>query len=273
MVDLNFKYKEAFTYLKNKAPFNPEIAVVLGSGLGNFADSTEKVKTIQTNKIPKYPSSSVEGHKGLIHFSFIEKKKVLIFQGRLHFYEGYDLSDCVLPVLLSKKLGCGKIIFTNAAGGVNKNLHPGDLMLVESFNSMNIKPELTKLIGLSSPENKNNFLNCPSNELNQTISQTADEFGIRLQKGIYFYNKGPAYETAAEIKMIQKYGGDAAGMSTVHEAVFASFLNMEVAIISCITNMAAGISETKLSHSEVTFTANQAAEKFSILLKSIISRL
>ena len=273
MVDLNFKYNDAINYLKNEAPFKPEIAVILGSGLGNFADSTKKVKTIQTAEIPKYPSSSVEGHKGLIHFSQIENKKVLIFQGRLHFYEGYDLSDCVLPVLLSKKLGCEKIIFTNAAGGVNKKLQPGDLMLVESFNSMNIKPELTKLIGLSSPENKNNFLNCPSIEMNQIISQIAKEIGIRLQKGIYFYNKGPAYETPAEIKMIQKFGGDAAGMSTVHEAVFASFLNMKTAIISCITNMAAGISETKLSHSEVTVTANQAAEKFSILLKSTISRL
>lgn len=273
MVDLNFKYKDAITYLKNEAPFNPEIAVILGSGLGNFADSTNKVKTIQTTQIPHYPSSSVEGHKGLIHFSLIEKKKVLIFQGRLHFYEGYDLSDCVLPVLLSKKIGCEKIIFTNAAGGVNKNLQPGDLMLVESFNSFNIKPELTKIIGLSSADRKNNFLNCPSFDMNQIFGQVANAIGIKLTKGVYYYTKGPNYETPAEIKMIQKFGGDAAGMSTVHEAIFASFLNMEVAIISCITNMAAGISETKLSHSEVTVTANQAAEKFSILLKSSISRL
>ena len=273
MVDLNFKYNDAITYLKNEAPFKPEIAVILGSGLGNFAESTKKIKSIPTTEIPKYPASSVEGHKGLIHFSLIKKKKVLIFQGRLHFYEGYELSDCILPVLLSKKLGCEKIIFTNAAGGVNKNLHPGDLMLVESFNSIYIKPELTKLIGLSSVEHKNNFLNCPSIELNQIISQTANEIGIKLEKGIYFYNKGPTYETPAEIEMIKKFGGDAAGMSTAHEAVFASFLNMEAAIISCITNMAAGISETKLSHSEVTITANQAAEKFSILLKSTISCL
>jgi len=273
MVDLNFKYNQAITYLKNKAPFNPAIAVILGSGLGNFADSTKKVKSIRTAEIPKYPASSVEGHKGLIHFSQIEKKKVLIFQGRLHFYEGYDLSDCVLPVLLSKKLGCEKIIFTNAAGGVDKNLQPGDLMLVESFNSMNIKTELAGLIGVSSVEAKNYFLNCPSVKMNEIISQVANELAIELPKGIYYYNKGPAYETPAEINMIRKFGGDAAGMSTVHEAVFASFLNMEVAIISCITNMAAGISEKKLSHSEVTVTANQAAEKFSNLLKSAISRL
>ncbi len=105
MIDLNFKYQDAITYLKDEAPFNPEIAIVLGSGLGNFADSTKKIKTIQTSEIPGYPASSVEGHKGLIHFSTIENKKIIIFQGRLHFYEGYNLSDCVLPVSSFKKSG------------------------------------------------------------------------------------------------------------------------------------------------------------------------
>lgn len=273
MIDLNFKYQETIKYLKDEAPFNPEIAIVLGSGLGNFADSTKKIKTIQTSEIPGYPASSVEGHKGLIHFSTIENKKIIIFQGRLHFYEGYNLSDCILPVLLSKKVGCSKIIFTNAAGGINKNLKPGDLMLVESFNSMNIKAELTKLIGISSVEAKIKFLNCPSVKMNQIIGRVAEENKINLTVGNYYYTKGPNYETPAEIKMIEKFGGDAAGMSTVHEAVFASALNMEVAIISCITNMAAGISHQKLSHSEVTHTANQTAEKFSLLLKTAISNL
>ena len=273
MIDLNFKYQEAIDYLKSEAPFRPEIAIVLGSGLGNFASSTEKVKSIDTSNIPKYPTSSVEGHSRLIHFSNIKNKKILIFQGRLHFYEGYELSDCVLPVLLSKKLGCNKIIFTNAAGGVNKKFSRGDLMLVESFNSINIKNELTKLIGISSLTAKNNFVNCPSREMNRIIILTAAEKKIKLQTGVYFYSKGPNYETPAEIKMIERFGGDAAGMSTVHEAVFASYSNMEVAIISCITNMAAGISHVKLSHSEVTETANQTAAKFSILLKSAVSRL
>jgi purine-nucleoside phosphorylase len=272
MIDLNFKYKAAITYLNTEAPFKPDIAIVLGSGLGNFADSTKKIKTIQTSEIPNYPASSVEGHKGLIHFSYIENKKIIIFQGRLHFYEGYNLSDCILPVLLSKKVGCNKIIFTNAAGGVNKNFKPGDLMLVESFNSMNIKVELTKLIGISSVEAKKSFLNCPSVKMNQIIKRAAVENQISLREGVYFYSKGPNYETPAEIKMIERFGGDSAGMSTVHEAVFASFINMEVAMISCITNMAAGISLAKLSHTEVTETANKTAEKFSILLKSAISK-
>jgi len=273
MIDLNFKYQEAIKYLKDEAPFSPEIAIVLGSGLGNFADSTKKIKTIPTTEIPGYPASSVEGHKGLIHFSTVENKKLLIFQGRLHFYEGYNLSDCILPVLLSKKVGCSKIIFTNAAGGINKNLKPGDLMLVESFNSINIKKELTGLLGISSLKSKLNFINCPSQRMNETIKKAAETEGILLHTGSYYYNKGPNYETPAEIKMIEKFGGDAAGMSTVHEAVFASSIDMEIAIISCITNMAAGISISKLSHTEVTQTANQVAKKFTQLLKIAIVRL
>lgn len=272
MIDLNFKYKDSINYLISESPFTPEVALVLGSGLGNFADSTENIKTISTNSIPNYPKSSVEGHKGLIHFSKIQDKKILIFQGRNHFYEGYGLSDCVLPVLLAKKISCSKIIFTNAAGGINKSFHPGDLMLAESFNGMNIKKELTELIGISSIELKNNFLNCPSVRMNERIKAAAKENSIHLQLGIYWYTKGPSYETPAEIKMIQKFGGDAVGMSTVHEAVFASYLGMEVAIISCITNMASGISTQKLSHQEVTETANQVAAKFTLLLKSAIPR-
>ena len=271
MIDLNFKYQFAIDYLKKESPFLPDIAIVLGSGLGNFADQTKKIKTISTSDIPNYPTASVEGHKGLIHFSKIQDKKLLIFQGRNHFYEGYALSDCVLPVLLAKKAGCSKIIFTNAAGGVNKQFHPGDLMLVESFNSFNIKKEMTRVIGISSVDEKNNFLNCPSSKMNEIFKQAAKENGIELQSGVYWYTKGPGYETPAEIKMIDRFGGDAAGMSTVHEAVFASSLNLEVAIISCITNMGSGISQKKLSHAEVTETAKHSSEKFALLLKTTIS--
>jgi purine-nucleoside phosphorylase len=273
MIDLNFKYKNAIEYLKKEAPFTPEIAIVLGSGLGNFADSTDKVKTIPTSEIPGYPTGSVVGHKGLIHFSKIGNKKILIFQGRVHFYEGSDLSDCVLPVLLSRKIGCSKILFTNAAGGVNKNFVPGDLMLVESFNSINIKKELTELIGISSEGTKNKFLDCPSPKMNNTIKETASKNKILLHSGTYWYSKGPTYETPAEIRMIARFGGSAAGMSTVHEAIFASSLGMEIAIISCITNMASGISENRLTHNEVTQTAKEASDKFTFLLKKAVPKL
>lgn len=273
MIDLNLKYRSVIEYLKEGLPFSPDIAIVLGSGLGNFADSTKKIKTISTSEIPHYPIASVEGHKGLVHFSKIQDKKLLIFQGRNHFYEGYTLSDCVLPVFLAKKVGCSKIIFTNAAGGINKQFQPGDLMLVESFNSINIKKELTNLIGISSIKAKNNFLHCPSPKMNELFRKAAKDDGIELQSGVYWFTKGPSYETPAEIGMINNFGGDAAGMSTVHEAVFASSLDMDVAIISCITNMASGISQNKLSHTEVTETAKQSSEKFTLLLKKAISLL
>ncbi len=273
MIDLSFKYLDSISFLKKESPFIPDVAIVLGSGLGNFADSTNKIKTIKTSEIPAYPSASVEGHKGIIHFAKVKNKKLMIFQGRIHFYEGYGLSDCVLPVLLAKKTGCSKIIFTNAAGGINKNFSPGDLMLAESFNSINLKKELTELIGISSIESRNNFLNCPSSRMNETFKEAATEKGILLHFGNYWFTKGPSYETPAEIEMIRRFGGDAAGMSTVHEAVFASSLNMEVVIISCITNMASGISQQKLSHAEVTETAKNSSEKFALLLKTAISSL
>ncbi len=273
MLDLNFKYKDAIAYIQKESPFKPELAVILGSGLGVFADSIEKIKTINTSEIPSFPKSNVEGHKGQIHFSKIGRKNVLVFQGRVHFYEGYNLSDCVLPVLLSNKLLCNKIILTNAAGGINRNFSPGDLMLIDSFNAINIKKELAHLISLASIEDKNNFLDCPSKNLNDKIIESAIAIGIPLQQGVYWYTKGPSYETPSEIEMIRKFGGDAVGMSTVFEAVYASSLKMEVSGISCITNMAAGILPQKLNHSEVTETAQKASKKFSSLLLTTISRI
>jgi purine-nucleoside phosphorylase len=273
MIDLDFKYQKAITYFKKESPFIPDIAIVLGSGLGDFANSTTKIKSIPTSEIPGYPKATVKEHGGLIHFSKIENINVLIFQGRLHFYEGYKISDCLLAVLLSKKLGCNKIIFTNAAGGVNRNFAPGDLMLIDSFNALQINKELTSLIGITSIKVRNNFINCPSKRMNEVLVETAQGIKIDLKSGNYWYSKGPSYETPAEIRMIGKFGADAVGMSTVHEAVFATFLNMEIAALSCITNMAAGISLQKLSHSEVTETAKKVAEKFSLLLKTAVSKL
>jgi purine-nucleoside phosphorylase len=273
MIDLSFKYKQPITHLKKESPFTPDVAIILGSGLGVFVDSVKKVKSLSTSGIPGYPKATVRGHDGLIHFSKVESKKLIIFQGRLHFYEGYPLSDCLLPVFLTHRLGCSQIIFTNAAGGVNRNFVPGDLMLIESFNAINLKKEITDVIGISSIEKRNNFLNCPSIRMNDTFRNCSKEDNISLKSGTYWYSKGPSYETPAEVEMIGRFGGDAVGMSTVHEAVFASSLGMEVGAISCITNMASGISRQKLSHTEVTETANKVAENFSLLLKNSISRL
>ena len=273
MVDLNYKYKNLLKVLEKESLFKPDLALVLGSGLGEFAEHIELLKSISTTDLPGYPVSTVLGHKGKIIFAKYRDKNLLLFQGRIHFYEGYFLSECILPALISYELGSGKLILTNAAGGVNSQYHPGDLMLADSFNGINIKKELTDLIGLAGIENKDNFLNFPSVRLNNLIKKAALKCKIDLKEGVYWYTKGPGYETPAEIRMILKFGGDAVGMSTVHEAFFAASKGMEISAISCITNYAAGISTEKLDHRDVMKTADLVKTKFENLIKGTIEIL
>ncbi len=271
MIDLNFKYSKTISFLESEKPFSPLLAIILGSGLGDFAENIDTIKSISTSDIPDYPVSTVAGHQGKIHFSIYKKIKLLLFQGRIHLYEGYKLNQCILPVFLSHKVGCKSIILTNAAGGINRSLVPGDLMLDTSFNSIFIKKELTELLGTASLEKRNNFIHFPSERLNNIIRKAAAKENILLKEGVYWYNKGPSYETPAEIRLMSEFGGDAVGMSTAHEAIFAANLGMEAASISCITNYAAGISTEKLSHSDVTETANKVKSTFEKLLKEIIA--
>lgn len=273
MIDLNFKYKELLEFFKKNSPFKPELAVILGSGLGEFAETVNTKYTILTTSVPGYPKSTIEGHAGKIHFAEHNGKKLLLFQGRIHLYEGYKIYECILPSFLANKTGCKKILLTNAAGSVNYNFHPGDLMLINSFNGINIKKELTSLIGLADVDAKNRMSDFPSVSFNKKIKMAALAEKIELKEGVYWYTKGPSYETPAEIKMTRLGGGDAAGMSTVHEAVFSSYIGMDTSSISCITNYGAGISKTKLSHADVTETATLVKEKFERLVKRIISML
>lgn len=273
MVNINSKYRETIEAVAAQIPFEPEICIVLGSGLGDFAEKVETVKSISTSSLPNYPESTVQGHQGFLHFSKYRDKKLLVVQGRIHFYEGYSLSQCVLPIHVASKLNCKKIILTNAAGGVNPNFKPGDLMLASSLNGINIKKELTELIGLASIERKNSFINFPSYEMNEKIKRAALEEKIFLREGVYWLTKGPSYETPAEIKMIGKFGGDAVGMSTVHEAYYAASIGLKVASISCITNFAAGLSPQKLSHNEVMETAERVKNDFERLVKKTIELL
>jgi purine-nucleoside phosphorylase len=270
-IDLNFKYKELIELLQKESPFVPDLAIILGSGLGDFAQSVKVIKTIKTSDLPNYPVSTIQGHDGKIHFGSYEDKKLLLFQGRIHFYEGYSLNQCVLPVFIAHKSGCKKILLTNAAGGINPTFKPGDLMLHSSLNSINLKKELTELLGLASLDARNNFIDFPSPFFLELIRKAALEEKINLKEGVYWYTKGPSYETPAEIKLMRTFGGDAVGMSTVHEAIFAAFLGMETTSISCITNYAAGISPVKLSHNDVTETANLVKTIFERLVKRIIS--
>lgn len=270
MIDLSFKFKNLLKEIENHAPFTPDLAIILGSGLGNFSKSVDVKKTISTSSLTEYPKSTIEGHAGKIHFAEFTGKKLLLFQGRIHFYEGYSIDQCILPVFITYKLNCKKIILTNAAGGMNPSFKPGDLMLTTSLNGISLKTELTKLIGIASEKGKINFYNFPSASLNNKIKEAAESEKIELKEGVYWYTKGPSYETPAEIKYMSKFGGDAVGMSTVHEAVFASYLGIETSSISCITNYAAGLTENKLSHAEVTETANLVQHKFERLIKKII---
>ncbi len=271
MVDLNFKYKNIINYLEKSFQEQIDIALVLGSGLGDFAGSVDIQKSVSTTSLPSYPASTIPGHEGKIHLAEYEGKKLLLFQGRIHFYEGYHVSQCILPAFISHKLNCKKLFLTNAAGGINTNFKPGDLMLIESFNGINIKKELTNLIGVAAFEGKEKFFDFPSQSFNEKIKEAALEEKISLKEGNYWFTKGPSYETPAEIKMMAKFGGDAVGMSTVHEAVLAAYMGLEVASVSCITNYAAGISGNKLNHTEVTETANKVKDKFERLVKKTIA--
>ncbi|MBZ0201051.1 MAG: purine-nucleoside phosphorylase [Ignavibacteriaceae bacterium] len=269
-IDLKFKYQALLTKIRNEAPFQPEVAIVLGSGLGNFASSVNIIKSFNTSALPGYPPSTIKGHEGKIHFSEYDGKKLLLFQGRIHFYEGYNISECILPSFIARQLKCKYLLLTNAAGGVNPNFVPGDLMLNRSIDSFNIKKELTNLIGLADETGKNNFNNFPSAFLNGLIKKAALEEKIELKEGVYWFNKGPAYETPAEIRMMGKFGADAVGMSTVHEAIFAAYLGIKTSSITCVTNFAAGITGQKLSHEEVTVTAKLVEDKFERLVKRTI---
>jgi len=273
MVNLTEKYRPLLEQIKSEAPLKPKIALILGSGLGDFAEKVNTLKSIPTDSLPSYPKSTVEGHKGYIHFSKYTDKELLIFQGRIHIYEGYPLSDCVLPVLIAKELGCEVVILTNAAGGVNPNFSPGDLMLILDVNSINIKKEITNLLGLATIEERNKLLDFPSSQITGAIREAALSEKIPLKEGTYILTKGPSYESAAEIKMYSNFGIDAVGMSTVHEAIFAMKLGMKVGAISLITNYAAGISSQKLSHQEVIETAEKSKSMFERLIKKTISIL
>jgi purine-nucleoside phosphorylase len=270
MVNLNAKYKELIDYIYSQAPFTPEISLILGSGLGNFAESINIVKDLSSEEIPGYPPSTVEGHSGRIYFGEYSGKKIILFKGRLHFYEGYTLSQCVLPVFITYKFGCRKLIITNAAGGANPDYKPGDLMLARSVNGLMIKKELTELIGLASVEAKNHMTDFPSKEQDEIIRRAAEEEKIELREGAYWYNKGPAYETPAEVRMAHYSGCDAVGMSTVHEAVYAAHLGIKTSVISCITNYGSGVTKNKLNHAEVIETADLISARFERLIKKII---
>lgn len=257
-------------FIKEKiGDFVPEIAVILGSGLGDFADEFKSLK-ISYNDIPKFHISEVEGHKGQLVFAEINGKKVVMMQGRYHFYEGYPMSALVYPVKIMKLLGVKTLIITNAAGATHRGLLPGDLMLIKDhINFMGTNPLIGKNddeLGVRFPDMSDIY----KKKLRKLALAKASELNIDLKEGVYAATTGPSYETPTEVKMFHMLGADAVGMSTVPEAITANHCSINVLGISCLTNYAAGVSDIPLSHNEVIETAAQVKENFKKLLSSII---
>lgn len=252
--------------------FEPEIGIVLGSGLGDLADKYCDI-AIPYSNIPHFTKSTVQGHKGQLVFADINGRKVVMMQGRNHFYEGHSMSDVTYPIKVMKKLGVKTLILTNAAGAVNKSFRPADLMVItDHINFMGTNP----LIG----RNDENFgVRFPdmSEVYSKNLIKIVDAAGrllkLDLKHGVYMATTGPSYETPAEIKMARFMGADAIGMSTVPEAIVANYCGIEVIGISCISNYATGVSTKKLSHEEVIETTDKVKAKFKelvlLLLKNI----
>lgn len=256
--------------IREKTDFNPEIGLVLGSGLGAFADTIDIKAVVDYSEIQGFPVSTVAGHKGRFVFGYVGEKSVVIMQGRVHYYEGYPMSEVVLPIRLMGMLGIKKLILTNAAGGINTSFTPGNIMMITdqiatAVPSPLIGPNLEEL-GPRFPDMSEIY----KKDLQQVIRQAAKKCAIDLKEGVYVQLTGPNYETPAEIRMCRSLGGDAVGMSTACEAMTANHMGIQVCGLSCITNMAAGILEQKLDHKEVQETADKVAADFQKLVHTII---
>lgn len=273
---MNDVYEKLLSCLKSvreKTDFVPEVALILGSGLGEYAEEIEVAATIDYKDIEGFPVSTVAGHKGRFIFGYVNKVPVVIMQGRVHFYEGYPMTDVVLPTRLMGLMGAKILFLTNACGGVNKEFKPGDFMLLKDHIATFVP---SPLIGTNIGELGTRFPDMSDiyrKELRAVIKEAAKEEGIELQEGIYLQLTGPAYESPAEVQMCRILGADAVGMSTACEALAANHMGMKVCGISCITNMACGIIDQPLSHTEVQETADRVAPLFKKLITASITRL
>ena len=273
MSDTYERLKNACEYVKARAGMIPDIGIVLGSGLGDFAERAEIVSAVDYADIPGFPRSTVEGHKGRFVFGKVGNSKVVIMQGRVHYYEGYAMEDVVMPARLMGMLGIKTLLLTNAAGGVNKGFSAGDLMLITDHIAAFVP---NPLIGKNIGELGTRFPDMSEvydKALSDKIRKCAEKLGIQLKSGVYCQLTGPSYETPAEINMLTVLGADAVGMSTAAEAIAARHMGIKVCGISLITNMAAGISEVPLSHEEVKQAADAAAERFGALVESFVSEI
>lgn len=260
------KVMHCYECVRRKTDFVPKVAIVLGSGLGDYAEQIRVETEIPYGDIDGFPVSTVPGHAGKFIFGYIDEIPVVCMKGRVHFYEGYDISDVVLPTRLMKLMGAEILFLTNAAGGVNTSFHAGDLMLIKDHISV-FAPN--PLIGSNIDEFGTRFPDMSTiydAQLQRIIREKAKENGIFLQEGIYAQLTGPSFESPAEIRMMRLLGCDAVGMSTVVEAITANHMGMRICGISCISNLAAGMTMNPLTHEEVQEAADMAAPCFKKLL-------
>ncbi|MGQ9897734.1 MAG: purine-nucleoside phosphorylase [Acidobacteriota bacterium] len=273
MKDVYEKALEAAHFLRSKLSETPEVLVVLGSGLGAFADTLEHSIQVDYRLIPHLPTSTVVGHYGRQVCGYSDGKCVAAMQGRFHFYEGYTLQQATFYLRVAKLLGIEKVILTNAAGGIDPALAPGDLMLIEDhINLMAANP----LQGLNDERFGPRFpdmTNAYDPAYRAIAREEATRLGIPLKVGVYAGLLGPSYETPAEIRMIRAFGAHAVGMSTVPETIVARHMGMRVLGISCITNLAAGVREQPINHDDVIAVGEQVAVRFTQLLHAIIKRM
>ena len=269
-MNLSTRIRNAVEYIRSRTAAEPSMGLILGSGLGDFADTLEDRLVIPFTDIPDFPAATVPGHVGAFVFGTKHGKSVVCLQGRLHYYEGHPMSLLSIPVRIMAKLGVKTLLLTNAAGGVNPSYHPGDLMLItDHINYSGMNP----LIGVHEEEFGPRFPDVTdlySSGLRLKLKLAAVEAGINLRQGVYMMFSGPNYETPAEIRMARILGADAVGMSTVPEALVAAQCGLRVLGVSCITNLAAGVSPNKLSHQEVMETAAMAHDKFHSLVDLIL---
>ena len=267
------KLLKCYDSYKAQIDFTPKVALILGSGLGDYADDIRVVDTLDYHDIEGFPVSTVPGHKGRFIFGYVDDVPVVCMQGRVHYYEGYEMSDVVLPTRLMKMRGAEVLFLTNAAGGIQLGMHAGDFMLIKdqiaSFVQSPLRGANIEELGVRFPDMSQIY----DLDLQDIVKRAASALEIRIKEGTYIQLSGPQFETPHEVAMCRTLGADAVGMSTACEAIAAKHMGMKVLGISCISNLASGISSIPLSHAEVQETADAVAPKFKALVTETIKAI
>lgn len=264
------KVARCYEVLRSKTDFVPKVGIILGSGLGDFANHIQVTAEVPYNEIEGFPVSTVAGHAGKFIFGYLADVPVMCMKGRVHYYEGYAMTDVVLPIRLMYMMGVRNLLLTNAAGGIGEGFKAGDLMMITDQIACFVP---NPLIGPNDEKYGPRFPDMSeiyNRDLQDIIRKAAVKHEVPLKEGVYVQLTGPSYESPAEIRMLKALGAGAVGMSTTVEAIVANHLGMKICGISCISNLAAGLSETPLSHKEVQEAADKAAPLFQKLVKEIV---